>query len=220
MTTVAQDNSGQKLWSEKRLFIIFTILAFLLGGTLGRLQFSQNLDANKITAIGTWIAAIAAIFATFLAGYFASKQNQIAATQNQIIIDQSRIFDKQNELLNQQLRVDLFDKRFDAYQAVINFLGKACSADTSEEVFNTAMGAFAVELNKATFLFNRDIQDYMQQIYDRAYVFYHADTLAMGNRTPRYTRLELLQWFGKQISLSKSIFDPYILLSEIRSKNL
>ena len=88
---------------------IYTLLSFIIGGSLERIVLGQNPTADKVSAFFTFIAAVAACFATYYAAKYAKKQNDLLDRQTNIfdkqttlLAQQTVIFDKQTSLLSKQ----------------------------------------------------------------------------------------------------------------------
>jgi hypothetical protein len=117
---------------------------------------------------------------------------------------------RQYLLANEKLKLDLFEKRFAIYRGLQSFLSDILR---ESRVTNDRIVQFRIETQDATFLFEDDIPNYLDQVAEKA-----IELLIKGThqKTSDVIRNEfgLISWFALQITGqdSKLIqnFSPYL----------
>ena len=123
---------------------------------------------------------------------------------------------KQYKIEKNQLKLNLYQKRYQVYDGIKNLL---IAAIQNGKLNATDLSNFTVDTKEHDFLFDNDIADYIKQIQEKA-ANWHAlgfDLHAPGG-VPNETRRqelatknsELFLWFGNQFDISKGLFKKYL----------
>ena len=113
-----------------------------------------EIEANHIawvTMIWTAIAALAAVGIGIATLFIMMKQNKI-------VHQQSEIFDKQNRILADQIKLDLFDKRFKVLETIYSIAADGLAGKTTKE----SMQQYSSTLEMAQFLFEEELWTYLK----------------------------------------------------------
>lgn len=133
----------------------------------------------------------------------------IAVTTTMIAIVQFR-------LEKQKWRLALYDKRFETYRAVTEFLSLLCTQGRCEHADEIA---YLQRASQNRFLFDQDIQEYIEEIYSQSVKRNHIQKEVDGAHSEMAGHLalqaaELSIWFGKQFKVAESKFAKYIAITE------
>jgi hypothetical protein len=128
---------------------------------------------------------------------------------------------QQWKLAHNQLRLDLFDRRYRVFEAARQFL----AAIQAESTFgNDTLSEFDKVGGEAAFLFGADIVAYLSAIRDKAINMRLQQRLyepmADGPERVKHIQAERdeLGWLCSQITLMPSQFAPYLSFAQIRVK--
>ena len=129
----------------------------------------------------------------------------IAVTTTWIAIIQYR-------LEKQRWRLDLYEKRFETYRAVGEFLSLLYTKGRCEHADEIA---YLQRASCNRFLFDRDIQDYIEEIYEKSVKRNHIRAeIDAGASNLALEAAELSKWFGKQFTVAESKFSKYISITK------
>ena len=109
---------------------------------------------------------------------------------------------RQHKINNVRLKHELYEKRLQVYNAVIKFLSIVIAVGLGFDKLEY-LGEFRRDTSQAYFLFEKDIYEYLDEIYDKA-----VDLMQLDKSTKEEKEKigELLKWFGKQISVCREKF--------------
>lgn len=129
------------------------------------------------------------------------------------------VFFGQRRLQRQQLRQDLFDKRFAVYAAVETFIMGIIQSNTIINLNDHRKFLYAIE--PAEFLFGADVATYLREIRELIAVLserqqaettqnsYGEDVLA-----PSVERTSIIETIGSLYERRNQVFRPYLLVHE------
>jgi len=155
---------------------------------------------------------VATIVAAGVAVYFT---RQLGKGQLAIAKRQADIADQQGRLADIRMRHDLFDRRFEIYEAARNLLLEVFS---NSNVSNEALRKFVRDTEKSVFFFDQGFTDYLLQIRHKAIslqksVFHlegpGSDPIAAAER-----RNELSNWFYAQFDVLLERSKPFLALDK------
>ena len=122
---------------------------------------------------------------------------------------------QQHKTNRNKLRLDLYDKRFSVYKGLNTLLFHVLrDANVSIE----ALAEFKSKTHEATFLFDGDIAQYLQDVRAKA-VELRSQQQKLDNKNlpvgPDRSKLaeensQVLQWFEDQLDISKQKFSKYL----------
>jgi hypothetical protein len=121
---------------------------------------------------------------------------------------------QQNRLGREKFKLDLFEKRFTVFAGTRTLLTEIMIAGTVKDL--KPLWAYGAAIGEASFLFNDEVTEYLEEIYKRATVLYtHAnimDPLPVGDERSRLATLmsEDLTWLKDQLPELKNRFAPYM----------
>ena len=136
-----------------------------------------------------------------------------------IAIIVARIAYDQYRTAKDKLRLDLFDKRFVVYKAFDDFRRLV---QDSGNVELADLQEFHRKTEMVVFLFDSDIIDYRQELYQKAVdlrqLNQKLDRLDVGDERTRVVKEEskLLKWFIDQINDVANRFAPYLRFEKIK----
>ena len=115
-----------------------------------------------------------------------------------------------------KLRLDLYEKRFAVYEAVVSFLSHVMAQGTAKMA---EINKFTEIINKSYFLFDSKMTDYLYKIQNKGLDL----NTNKENREPDLTKEErtklakewkvLVKWFNEQMDVSKEKFEKYLRYS-------
>jgi len=128
------------------------------------------------------------------------------------------VFIEQNRLQRQQLRQDLFDKRFAVYAAVETFMMSIIQSDTIINMNDHRKFLYAIE--PAEFLFGADVAAYLREIREFIAVLSERQQAeitqnscgedALPLSTARTTIIETMALYERR----NQVFRPYLLIHD------
>ena|SRR4028119_169601 len=116
-----------------------------------------------------------------------------------------------------KLSPEAYELKIKVYRTVKDFLNIIMSEATiSREQLQT----FVQDTDEAIFLFDKELTDYLRQIYRKAFRLYYANRLLNAPFMPIEAdrnkladeHAELLKWFGDQFEIMREVFSKYIAL--------
>lgn len=113
---------------------------------------------------------------------------------------------KQVAIDNQNLRLNLYEKRYHIYEKTISFLREFLRASISGDLQDNMadiLYEYKVNVHQSIFLFDDEIEEYLLKIYTRAEIMY-----GKGRREQDY--ISEVEWLEEQIVESRKIFKPYM----------
>jgi hypothetical protein len=116
-----------------------------------------------------------------------------------------------------QLQLQLFDRRIEVYDAVMDFASKLVQKGTVTQDDFTVYGKKA---RNARFLFNDEVQSYCDEIYKNAANLMVARGVTEAPGSPAYEEMsrsygELMLWFTQElVSGANKIFSPFLRIRE------
>ena len=122
---------------------------------------------------------------------------------------------RQYRTSHDRFRLDLFEKRYDVYRALMKFL-RGLAPDTSKT--GEQIMAFRADTNDARFLFGPEVVDFLSEIYSKSWQ-YRRTIHRLSDRNPtdheKYKQwandeAELLRWFDDQMKRVNEVFAPYL----------
>ena len=122
---------------------------------------------------------------------------------------------QQHRTNRDKLRLNLYDKRFDVFRALMELLAFIVREGniTLEKIYE-----FRANTNESSFLFDKDISEYLETVRQKAVKFYnleqklHHSDLPVGEERDKAAKddSELLRWFFDQFKVSESKFGKYL----------
>ncbi len=121
-----------------------------------------------------------------------------------------------------KLRLDLFDRRYKAYKAMINFLGVILRRATFDD---SDLFEFYAGMDGSDFLFGTDIADYYKQVRTRAIDMRLQHTLWQSKQGDERTRMieaehKHLMWLTEQLTGATKVFAPYLSYADVKGNAL
>lgn len=123
---------------------------------------------------------------------------------------------QQYKLNQNKTKFELYEKRLEAFVALKKYLSNIL---TNAKVENQALVDFKWKFEEHYFLYEKDIQDYVKNIYDKSLELSRIQRKLFGyNSVPVGTERNalaeeesrLLEWLTDQLSESKIKFDKYL----------
>ncbi len=117
-------------------------------------------------------------------------------------------------------KLALYDRRFVTYRAVMEFVSHICihgGCDHSDEI------TFLQAASRNRFLFESDIQEYIELIYKQSVELNHLEKTIANSRNEGaadYRKLlaeksgKIREWFGEQFKVAEQKFGEYISITE------
>ena len=123
----------------------------------------------------------------------------------------------QYRLEKKKFKLEHFDNRYKIYKTVMNYISDMVgNADTTAE----AMLRFKRETNDVEIFFKEDIQDYVEEIYNKANDLRLCSkllgqaTLEQSKRTElAEEEAQILKWLGDQFTKCEEMFIKYLKIS-------
>lgn len=165
--------------------------------------------------VATVIAAATAVFVTWRLG---RKQRDIAERQAATACQQAR-------LAEVRLQHDLFERRFAVFDAVRDLLLEVVhTSDVSDQSWQD----FIRGTEKATFLFDKNVTDYIALMRNQAEQLRHVSALfanpalAVGSERTNFAqvRRDVSVWFSNQFNVVIDVFKPALALERHISTTL
>lgn len=122
---------------------------------------------------------------------------------------------RQHATARDRLRLDLYDRRFAVYRALMDLLSAAL---TSGNLKDAELYRFSSDTAERSFLFGPEISEYCEEIWKEGVRLQalnsrlHEEDLPAGeerNQVAR-SRTELFQWFKNQLEAAPKKFEPYL----------
>jgi len=119
-----------------------------------------------------------------------------------------------------KLRLELFDRRYKAYKALMTFLGRALMG-SSASFSDSDLVEFYRDMDGYEFLFGSDISDYYKQVRTRALDMRLQHTLwqrQQGDERTRMIEAEHQQriWLSEQLTRAAEVFAPYLSHANVK----
>jgi hypothetical protein len=130
-----------------------------------------------LRTIATFVASGAAVLVTWQLG---KTQAQIARTQADTAQAQRQIAESQRDIAFDKLKHDLFDKRYEIYQAAKAIIEAILKDDTAILALDPELKKLRVKLGEARFFFPSDIQALCEDIEKEANVYFSASLAVSG----------------------------------------
>ena len=121
---------------------------------------------------------------------------------------------QQHRTNKQKLKLDLFDRRFEVYEATKKYLAKIGAKDdvTRDDLVN-----FNIETNKSYFLFGNDIQEYLNELHSKGVILHSLNKKLRTDKLSQDEREEVIEkegknfeWLTDQLTKSKDVFGKYM----------
>lgn len=115
-----------------------------------------------------------------------------------------------------KLRLDLFEKRYAVYKALMDYLRKTGGMEYPELIKQHT--ELRIGTHDAKFLFDKDVTEFLSEIYSKS-AHYRRVIHDLQDRNPsnheRYKlsakeECELLDWFDAQLNRARDVFSPYL----------
>jgi len=158
---------------------------------------------------------LATLVAAGVAAYFAW---QLGKGQLAVGRRQAHIAGQQARLADVRLQHDLFDRRFEIYESARNLL---LDVFQTSNVSREALGNFVRGTEKAVFIFDQAITDYLAELRRQAIRLQEANAMIADGRaivgdgsgaTAAARKAELSQWFVDQFDELLARFKPFMAL--------
>lgn len=114
-------------------------------------------------------------------------------------------------------RLELYDKRYPVYRSTIEFIGFIVQR---ADVANEELNKFLRNSKDNEFLFGKEIQKYLDEIYSNASNF-ETNKRILEGKPEEETRLKLieddsklLKWFMEQFEICKKNFGEYLTIDK------
>jgi hypothetical protein len=127
---------------------------------------------------------------------------------------------RQHALQRQRLRLDLYEKRFAVFQALMIFLDAALrDAKLPLDLYHR----FRTGTAQVAFLFGAEVNEYLEEIGEKAMRFRElnerlaADAMPFGTERSELAKqeTELLKWLADQPEHARTLFSKYIAFAEL-----
>jgi hypothetical protein len=190
----------------KRVALLYYAMAFVLG-VIGLTLTISNWDTAYYQFLkdfaGPTATVIAAGAAAVITLHFGRTQAQIAQ--------------QQADLAAVRLQHDLFDRRFEIYEAARTLLIDILK---SGNISNEKLGNYIRSTEKAVFVFDQDITDYLEVLRVRAIQLQEANAMiadptimiSSDSRPAPQRKTEIATWFYSQFDVLISKFKPFLAL--------
>jgi hypothetical protein len=166
-------------------------------------------------AILTLVVSATAAFISWLQWRTAKRQRETAVKQSETAKKQWETAEKQAETARNRLRLDLFERRFTVYEALMTMAAIAAQkGDVTLEERRTC----AIATKGAEFLFNKEIDDYCLKLGKEATLLgldnHHIDQLKFTG-AKQYLEAEVgkserMIWFNTQIDEMPKRFAEFL----------
>lgn len=121
---------------------------------------------------------------------------------------------QQHRTNKEKLKLDLFDKRFDVYDATKKYLSKITAEGN---VSNDDLADFLIATNKSYFLFGQDIEKYLNELYLKGVDLNYTQKQIRSGRLIDEANTKVVEkdhetftWLTDQLTKSKSVFGKYM----------
>lgn len=118
-------------------------------------------------------------------------------------------------------KLDLYDKRFKVYNALRKFLGLLLQKGI-ENVTQEEIREYNINIKESLFLFDKDIQDYLELINKKTIDFQHIHQTLVSSKTSVEGGKQALEiyeslsnWFLAQLDESRNKFLKYLKIEKI-----
>lgn len=118
-------------------------------------------------------------------------------------------------------KLDLYDKRFKVYNALRKFLGLLLQKGI-ENVTQEEIREYNINIKESLFLFDKDIQDYLELINKKTIDFQHIHQTLVSSKTSVEGEKQALEiyeslsnWFLAQLDESRNKFLKYLKIEKI-----
>ena len=114
-------------------------------------------------------------------------------------------------------RLDLFDKRYDIYERVGNFLSQISQ---HREIADEQLFSFLRETKTCEFLFNKEINSFIDDLYKKALKLNSLEgelKFVSDDNTRNKIIVEqtkIAKWFGNQFEESRKLFGKYLTITK------
>lgn len=190
------------------------------------LQWMPKGSHFSFDTLAVFIGSIGSIGAFIVIGkqLFEQKKMQeqnvlISIEQNELQKQIVKISEEQKEIQRQAIKLDLFDKRFEIYSEIKQFINSTISDGACK---NENLGVFLIKTRDADFLFEQVICDYIRKLYckgSRLNLIKKKYESALRENDPINKLIdeeeELLTWFQEQFITTKQLFDRYINVNKL-----
>lgn len=189
---------------NKRTFLIVTCITFFIAvaitlGILYGLQWMPKGSSFSLDTLAVFLGAGGSVGAIFII---------LHTTQKQI--------KEQQEMQKQNVKLNLYDKRYQIYTKVVDFINGAVSCSSFSI---TDVNDFHEVNREAYMLFQSNITDYLEKLRvkgNRLALFVQNDVPgSLGEIKHFDERQELLKWFTEQQAAVVEIFDRYINVNKL-----
>jgi hypothetical protein len=163
--------------------------------------------------------------ATFIAAFAALRVTaRLGKGQLGVATQQEKIARQQAELADIRLKHDVFDRRFEVYEATRNFLRPIVINDT---ITNDEIAQYLKGTEKAVFLFDQEMVDHLHELYERANrlrtIMYQLGDHALSDEKraellPQHD--ELVDWFRGQYQIVVQRLKPFMALDKNTANRL
>ena len=124
----------------------------------------------------------------------------------------------QFKVAHDKLRLDLFDRRYKVYDATRRFLSVIAKPERFEDSF---LAEFYAATSDATFLFDTDVSEYLQQIRERAVYMRLQDTFYQSKQGDNRPGIidpvnKDRVWISEQLAGVTKVFTPYLSYAKIK----
>lgn len=165
-----------------------------------------------ISALGPWVTGMAV---AWIAIWQLKSQKQIADRQHEL---EQRIADRQAKLDEDKLRLELFEKRFAVYRALVDKIRVPnANSETGREIHDR----FWERLLEARYLFGQDVNRYLGEVWTKSISLSVIEDKPPSDERKRDLWMkevgELQSWFYPQFENPDviSMFQQYINFSTI-----
>ncbi|MFM2433082.1 MAG: hypothetical protein RLZZ511_4296 [Cyanobacteriota bacterium] len=122
------------------------------------------------------------------------------------------------DMERRKLTLEVYDRKIKTYQITRSFVSHVMAEGTVKDI--QTLLKFASDTDEAIFLFDREVADYLQEIYQKAVSLYAVNNrlanpnLPVGNERNELAEqdYQLLTWFMQQIDVYRDIFYKHISL--------
>jgi len=113
-----------------------------------------------------------------------------------------------------RVRLNLYDKRFKVFRGLMDLLAHIMREGN---VTDEALYKFNADTNEARFIFDKEIQDYLQSIYEKAVDIQTKNSERQEPNLQEEKRAQLARdvgeikkWMNKQFEVSRELFGKYL----------
>jgi hypothetical protein len=127
---------------------------------------------------------------------------------------------QQYKAARRKLKLDLYDRRYKVYEALMRFLKEVVVSGGDVII---AQRQFLIDTNESAFLFGKEVNSYLELILQGCRNKWLYDyRLSKRDLPADYERLkmadeeaELIKWLSEQLNQAKEIFGKYISLEKL-----